>query len=182
MAKYKSRYRIESTRLPSWDYAAPGYYFITICIRAFTPYFGQILEGEVRHSPLGQIAYEYWADIPDHFPNVNLDEFIIMPNHVHGIIILNEPPVKTPNQTKFDHAASLPRVKLPRPGSISTVVRSYKSAVTRWAKLNQFQQFAWQPRFYDHIIQDEHALQAIREYIQANPLRWEEDQYFSNNP
>ena len=143
----------------------------------------------MRLSTLGEFADKYWRGIPDHFPHVTLDEFVIMPNHVHGIIVINsndyspvemQHPVETRHPVETQHAASLQSMlPLPKPGSISTIVRSYKSAVTRWAGQNDHTEFAWQERFYDHIIRNEKSLENIRMYILANPGRWDTDEYYA---
>jgi len=175
MTKFRGKYRIESTRLQNWDYTSPGYYFVTICTKFRQLLFGELEEGDMRLSPVGEIAWRYWADIPSHFANANLDEFVVMPNHVHGILILAE----------TQHAASLQEPTTGRkfgplqPRSLSTIIRSYKSAVTRWARKNGYEDFAWQARFYDHIILGESSLHSIRQYIQDNPTKWDQDE---NNP
>ncbi len=83
---YRNKYRIDSTRLKGWDYSSPGYYFITICTKDRECFFGEIIKEKMYLSEIGEIAHRYWAEIPNHFNNVVLDEFVIMPNHVHGII------------------------------------------------------------------------------------------------
>ncbi len=166
MTIFAGKYRIESTRLKDWDYSLPGYYFVIICTRNFQPYFGNVVDGRVELSAAGEIANKFWQEIPSHFPHVVLDKFVIMPNHMHGIIVITSQPVET------QHAASLQK---PVAGSLSVVIRSYKSAVTRWFRRNGCPSFAWQPRFYDHIIRNDESLHEIRKYILANPLKWEYD-------
>ncbi len=170
--KFKNKYRIESARLRSWDYTSPGWYFVTVCTKQMKPFFGEIDQGSPILIEIGQTAYQYWSEIPKHHNNTTIDEFIVMPNHIHGIIVIVE----------TLHATSLPRLIMssisPRKGSLGVIVRSYKSAVTRWARKNGHPDFAWQPRFYDHIIRNEDALSRIRSYIQNNPEKWEHDKYF----
>ena len=84
--KFLNKYRIESARLKNWDYSSPGYYFITICTKNREFYFGDVKNNKMILSPMGKIAYDYWLKIPEHFPHVASDEFIVMPNHVHGIL------------------------------------------------------------------------------------------------
>ncbi len=168
------RYKRISTRLSSWDYRFPGWYFITICTKNKKQYFGKISSSLEKLTPIGEIANQYWIEIPSHFINVEIDEYIITPNHVHGILILQSK--KIPKQAlKIDDSNSH---HLPKPKSLSSIIRSYKSAVTRWARSNGYQYFAWQLRFYDHIIRDDEDLRRIRQYIQENPLKWELDEYF----
>lgn len=95
-ALYQSRFRIESTRLRTHDYSGDGMYFVTICTRNKIPYFGEIISGEMVISSIGQIAVNFWNEIPLHFPAITLDEYVIMPDHIHGIII-NQISVETPN-------------------------------------------------------------------------------------
>jgi putative transposase len=130
--------------MKDWDYTAVGWYFITICTGARIPFFGEIEEGDMHRSTLGEIALRCWLEIPNHFSQASLDEFIIMPNHLHGIIVINTPDIRE-GSVETQHAASLQHNEqnqppkqtrqklLPKPGSISAIVRSYKSAVTRWA-------------------------------------------------
>ncbi len=190
MSLYQNRYRPTSIRFPTWDYACAGYYFVTLCSRHHQPIFGEIIGGEIVLSPIGEIAERFWLEIPAHFPNTDLDEFVIMPNHVHGIIILRDVvaaqhaaplPEHKAAALPDNHAAPLPDAPitpkhLPAPGSLSAIIRSYKSAVTRWAGKNGYPSFAWQPRFYDHIIRNEQSLQSIRLYIRNNPLNWALDE------
>jgi len=184
MTLYKQKYRIESARLKGWDYRNPGYYFVTICTKDRSHYFGYISDGQMHLSAAGEIAAQCWREIPIHRPNVELDEFMVMPNHVHGILVIREHvatlpgrvPVETlPDGVETLHATSLQSVISPKAGSLSVIIRSYKSAVTKSAGLNGFQEFAWQTRFYDAIIRDEKSFHKIRKYIADNPVKWELD-------
>ena len=176
MTKFKDKYRVESARLRGWDYAAAGWYFVTICTHQRACVFGRVVGDDVELSPLGEIAYQYWVEIPAHNPGVETDAFSIMPNHTHGIVALPPRPVET------QHAASLQASPMsaisPKAGSLSAIVRSYKSAVTRWAGLNGYDSFAWQAGFHDHIIRDEAELNRIRRYIHDNPLKWTLDDLY----
>jgi putative transposase len=187
MVKFKDKYRIETTRLPGWDYAALGWYFVTICVKNREPVFGRIQNGEMLLSPLGEIAHQFLADIPQHFPHASIDAWVVMPNHVHAIVIIHNTVVETPHvetpHVETPHVASLQQQKREfgplAPGSLSKIVQAYKAAVTRQAHQNGHADFAWQERFYDHIIRDEDSLQNIRVYIVANPVKWEDDEYYS---
>ena len=88
---YREKYRVESTRLTGWDYAAPGWYFVTVCTRGRACFFGRVAERRMHLSRIGEIAHQYWEDIPNHSANAGLDAFVIMPNHVHGIVRINAP-------------------------------------------------------------------------------------------
>ena len=91
MTLYKNKYRIESTRLPTYDYSSNGYYFVTICTHKKHCYFGKIINAKMQLSQVGKIAQKHWQEIPEHFDGVDIDEYVIMPNHVHGIIVINKP-------------------------------------------------------------------------------------------
>ncbi|MCC9079103.1 transposase [Litorilinea aerophila] len=175
--KFRGKYRIPSARAAWWDYAAPGAYFITICTAGRRPFFGRVAKGEMHLSPIGEIAAQYWQEIPRHTAgHVSLDVFVVMPNHVHGIIVIHDSPVAapvTPNTDDHPMAAISPRA-----GSLGAIVRSYKSAVSRWCRQNGYPEFAWQARFHDHIIRNPQEYERIAAYIVANPLNWDEDRYF----
>jgi putative transposase len=185
--KFKGRFRIDSTRLEGWSYSTSGWYFVTICTKDQVPFFGEVIEGEVVLSALGKLASRMWEEIPRHHSVVELDEFIIMPNHIHGVIIIlpKEKGITSPKSVETLHATSVQPLldeKMaeisPCKGSLSVIMRSYKSALTRWARQNGYEKFAWHPRYFDHIIRNEGALQKIRNYIQENPLKWELDRYY----
>ena len=129
--------------------------------------------GEMHLSAVGEIAAQYWREIPEHHADVELDEFVVMPNHVHGIVMMRKP-VETPHATSLQGDPKMSEIS-PKVESLSTIIRSYKSAVTRFTGLNGLNGFAWQSRFYDHIIRDEKSFNIIRQYIFDNPLKWELD-------
>ena len=193
MTKYKDKFRIETTRLPSWGYGANAPYFVTICTKNREKFFGEIINNIVNLSPVGKIAQKYWLDIPKHFPFVELDEFIIMPNHVHGIIVINKPVVETQyvasqNQinkletqhiagtnVKTQHFGSLQKNKFgPQSQNLASIVRGFKSGVTTYVRKNNIE-FGWQPRYYDHIIRNYKSWEKIRQYILKNPSKWLDD-------
>ena len=166
-----NKYRIETTRLPSWDYGANAPYFVTICTKNKRMSFGRIINNIIKLSPLGKIAQKYWLEIPKHFPFVELGEFIIIPNHIHGIIIINKSIVETQNVT------SLHKNKFgPQSQNLASIVRGYKSGVTMYARKNNIE-FDWQPRYYDHIIKNYKSWERIQQYILQNPNNWLNDEY-----
>ena len=198
MTLFNNKYRIESARLKHWDYSNNGMYFITICTNTMKNYFGKIVDGKVILNKFGKYVEHCWIDIPKHSKYVELDEFVIMPNHIHGIIGIDNPNdsfsnndnnvvVETrhalsnnKNSTKeTGHALSLqhPRFRNQGKNSISAMVGSFKSAVTKYANKNNIP-FKWQSRFYDHVIRDEKELNNIREYIISNPEQWKKDKYY----
>jgi len=130
-----------------------------------------IEKGKIKLNQYGVIAYQYWKNIPKHFPNINLDEFVIMPNHVHGIVIINNVrPVPVGTGLK-----PVPTTKSPH--SLSEIIRGFKTFSSR--RINETKppiNYHWQRSFYDHIIRNESSCAKIREYITNNPLRWDFDQ------
>ena len=243
---YLGKYRNETARKPFWDYRNEGAYFITICTKNREHYFGEITSGKLILSPLGAVAYVLWNEIVNHTNNCALGEFVVMPNHVHGILILNNQEIngkihcrdlacKVPTMNHhptMDHHCTMncrptmnfstnkhatnnfpeiahpttaessksncssgpinhehPDLEFllqleskneqmaqisPKSGSISTIVRSYKSAVTKYANRLGYP-FGWQSRFHDHIIKDDVAFHRISAYIKNNPINWEKD-------
>jgi len=133
-------------------------------------------------SEIGQIAQECWYQIPVHFPFVQLDAFVVMPNHVHGIIIINKTKNAHPVETQY--FASLQKEPHnqfgPQSQNLASIVRGYKIGVTKHARqINP--NFSWQPRYYDHIIRNEKSLNRIRDYFRFNPEKWEYDRENEND-
>jgi len=162
---YRNKYRVETARLPAWDYSSHGYYFVTICTKGKQYFFGDVLDATMVLSDLGRTACDCWAAIPEHFPLVTVDEFVVMPNHVHGIIIIR-PDDRLPQSGAFG----------PQSRNLGSIVRGYKIGVKKYATEHGLS-FDWQPRFYEHVIRDEESLGKIRNYIVTNPVRWEFDEY-----
>ena len=192
--KFQNKYRIDSARLQNWDYTNQGMYFITICTKNREHYFGEIENNKMILSNAGVIADLMWYEIKNHTKNIELGEFVIMPNHIHGILIITDNTVETFHVVETLHATSLhapppslpPFIKneqmakiSPKSNSISTIVRSYKSAVTKHAHRLGFD-FAWQTRFHDHIIRDQKSFDTITNYIITNPLNWVNDKFHGN--
>ena len=169
----ESTHHRRSIRLPEYDYTLPGAYFVTICTYKRAHLFGQVIDGGMQLSRYGQIAHACWEEIPAHFPHVELDAFVVMPNHIHGIIVVgarHAVPLQQPQTEQFGK---------PVPGSVPTIVRSFKSAVTK--RINAIRGTpgarVWQRNYWEHVIRHERALNAIRQYILANPIRWHLDRY-----
>lgn len=205
MEKYKGKYKNQSLRLQNWDYSWNSYYFITICTKDRYNFFGNIdtfdtseqvsnQDGKMILNEIGEIAQRFLLEIPEHFKNVKLDEFVIMPNHIHVIVCIENleqqnnndidnvgtrhclvPTVNTLN--KYDENIGKNRFQNQGKNTISSIIGSYKSICTK--TINKTQNkifFAWQPRFYEHIIRDEKSLENIRQYIIDNPLKWDSDE------
>lgn len=156
------------------NYADAGMYYVTICTKNRVPWFGEIINGRMELSDVGRIAHECWQSIPNHFSHVRLDRFIIMPDHMHGIIrIMENINVETP------YMASLPRNEHHKPqwkrGCLGSIVQQFKRACTVQSHKMGLPDFAWQPRYYDHVIRDRDDLERIRWYIEQNPSAWERD-------
>jgi REP element-mobilizing transposase RayT len=169
----------KTTRLKEYDYSQAGAYFVTICTRDRKCFLGRIVNGKMHLYTVGDTVNASCKAIPQHFRNVTLDACIIMPNHVHGIIMINEivgtdynlslqlKPQKEPAQNRYQQVV---------PKSLSYIIATFKSAVSRQVgKTETKRDFAWQARFYEHIIRDDNELSRIREYIQNNPLNWQLD-------
>lgn len=179
MDKFQNKYRIPSARLQHWDYRWAGAYFTTICTHNREHYLGEIVNGQMQLSHIGIIADIMWYQLPYHAKNIELGAFVVMPNHIHGILILND-------TVQTLHATSLPSTEQkneqmamisPKSNSISTIIRSYKSAVTKHAHRLGFD-FQWQTRFHDHIIRNDESFQKITNYIINNPANWQDDKFF----
>lgn len=176
--KFQNKYRIPSARLQSWDYGSNGAYFITICTQNREHYFGEIINHEMHLNEIGKLAEQYWIEIPNHFPFVELGNFVVMPNHVHGIVIINK---MNDNVEMLQCNVSTDKnnqmaLISPKPGTIPTIIRSYKSIVTKMSR-NIHADFGWQSRFHDHIIRNTQSFENIQNYILENPNKWDNDEF-----
>ncbi len=185
--KYNSdKHHRKSIRLKGYDYCRPGKYFITICTYQRECLFGEIIDGKTQLNEYGKIAANCWQAIPEHFPKIQLDLFVIMPNHIHGILMITDNNQDT-KINRRDMALPCPyRGEFGKPiaGSLPTIIGSFKSAVTKQINLfrNTLGNKIWQKNYYEHIIRNEDSLAKIRQYIKNNPLSWEIDQLNPNNP
>ncbi len=159
-----------SIRLPDYDYARPGVYFVTICTQERRLFFD---EPEVKEA-----AEDCWQRIAEHHQDVRLDAWVVMSNHVHGLLVigtsgrgvqLNAP---TNREPATRHSAISPRA-----GTLAVIVRTYKAAVTTRCQRAGYSEFSWQRNYYEHIVRDEDDLFRIRQYIEDNPLEWDSDEY-----
>ena len=164
-----------SIRLKGYDYSQEGLYFITICVQNREHLLGEIKNGEMILSECGKIADECWKEIPKHFPNAVLHEYIIMPNHIHGIIEFRT--VIGANNHSPEPNNHSPHFRSPSK-TIGSVVRGFKIGVTKWARQNTNIETVWQRNYYEHIIKDERAYQNISNYIINNPIKWNEDKFY----
>jgi len=184
-----------SIRLQGYDYSQPGIYFITLCTQNHECLFGEILNGEMRLNEFGKMTQQCWLEIPHHFPHVKLDEFVIMPDHIHGIIILNDivgaknfspqpsnnfspqpsnnfspQPMPTPQQniTPFRSPSK----------TIGSIIRGFKIGVTKGFRQNTDIYVVWQRNYYEHIIRNKVELNRMRQYIIDNPKKWKTDENY----
>lgn len=206
MTLFKNRYRIESTRLKNYDYSSDGAYFITICTKNREHFFGEIIDGQLTNTKQARIIKKCWLDLPNHYLNCILDKFIVMPNHVHGVIFINNgmngarcddvdseggvdnmsvetglKPVSTINGNIVENNQN--KNQYVKRYSLSEIIRGFKTFTAR--KINELQnipgQPLWQTRFYDRIIRNEFALDKIRRYIINNPIKWQRDRNNKGN-
>ncbi len=176
-----------SIRLPGYDYSQAGAYYVTIVTYQRDCLFGEIENEIMILNDFGKIADECWRAIPEHFPTVELGAHVVMPNHVHGIIVIRD------DKSAFDAvdaqhvgatqcvAPTIPNARPngPKRGSLGAIIGSYKMAVTRRIQREHNATGIWQRNYYEHIIRDEKDLQNKTDYIEANPSLWDED---DNNP
>jgi len=190
MDKFRNKYRITSTRLQNWDYGSNGAYYITMVTAQREHFFGEIVQGEMQLSEIGKIAEKNWVAIPDHFSFIELGNWVVMPNHIHGILIINKlesptvkvaetsvAPVETPKlgvSTEISTTANAS--KKWKPNTIGSIINQFKRICTIQARKIDFV-FAWQERFYDHIVRDSADFERIQNYISDNPSNWKEDKF-----
>jgi putative transposase len=171
MTLFKNQYRVETARKPGWDYSLPAWYFVTICTQDKKPYLGRVIDEQVDLSLGWGAGREMLAGDPTYYKNVVLDEFAVMPNHLHGILVIPRDPVPRHDTGGVEDESKQAS------GSLGAIVGSFKSAVTTWCSQQQME-FDWQPRFHDRIIRNEKSLAAIRAYIRDNPMNWGKDPDF----
>lgn len=174
--KFKNKYRIESARLKGYNYSSAGAYFITICVKNRECLFGDVVNGKMEYSEIGEIAKQCWLEIPKHFSFVKLDEWIVMPNHVHGILFFTDHCDNERRDAKFCVSTINAKTKNgnsfgPQSMNLASVVRGFKIGVTKYARQNLKIDDIWQPRFYDRIIRNELELNHERDYIIENPTK-----------
>ena len=213
--KFQNKYRISSSRLKNWDYGHNGAYFITICTGNREHFFGEIVNidgnNEMQLNEIGKLANDFWAEIPKHFPFIELGNYVIMPNHIHGILIVDKTnvvhdsdDVETLHRNVSTHNVNTSYITThnektlhcnvsttingmkneqmakisPKPGTISTILRSFKSVVTKNAHFIHAD-FEWQERFHDHIIRNSQSFERIQNYIENNVANWKDDKFYN---
>ena len=177
--KFQNKYRIKSARATWHDYRS-GAYFITICVKNHEHYFGEIENGVVKLSEIGKNTTENLQNINNHYPYVEIPLFVVMPNHIHAIVLIDGDHrrdvarnVSTEMTTKPNENKKM--VEIAKHQSLLCVaMRGFKSAVTKFANKNGID-FAWQTRFHDHIIRSQSEMNRIADYIENNPATWDND-------
>ena len=158
-----------SIRLKGYDYSQPGPYFVTICAQNRECVFGEITNNKMVLTHLGDLVSKWWLDIPNHFPTVRIDKWIVMPNHLHGIII-----IETNRRGEVPSPSPSPS---PSP-KLGNVIAYFKYQSTK--EINQKRNVSgvplWQRNYYEHIIRDDNDLNRIRKYIEDNPQNWANDE------
>jgi REP element-mobilizing transposase RayT len=189
-----------------WDYGWNAPYFITICTQHRTCYFGEIINEEMRLSVLGEIAYQCWMEIPLHFPHIHLGAFVVMPNHVHGVIVIDKPnngANTINNNGVINTDGTTIMVETGHALSLQTTTSSQHNQLNNSIGKNRFQNigknslssiigsyksavaknahrmgfnFVWQTRFHEHVIRNHESFVRIEQYIIENPAKWDDDQ------
>ena len=168
MSKFKGRYRIESTRFPDWDYRTAGFYFVTICTKRQQLFLGSIVDEKICLSSIGKIVSYEWREIQKHHRGIVLDHWIVMPDHLHGIIVIQE----------NDQVKNNQKIQSP---SLGVVVNQFKGRCTRRIHATGHRDFSWQRGYYDQIIRNETMLAYVRQYIESNPAKWQLDKDIAEN-
>ncbi len=181
-----------SIRLKGYDYSSEGAYYVTIVVQGRECLFGEIIDGEMYLNEYGEIVQKWWHEIPNHFPNVVLGAFVIMPNHVHGIIWIIDKrrgevisPHNDPNNNilnkNFDGTsnqggdASQPPLQKPTLGQIVAYFKYQSTKEMNRIETDKAITKFWQRNYYEHVIRDEKDLQNKTDYIESNPMLWDED-------
>lgn len=176
--KMKRSEERKQNRFPEWDYSEDGYYFITICTQDKKEIFGKVVNDEMVLNEYGKIVQEQWDWLAEQYPYVRLDEFIVMPNHFHGILIIEknidgrDNPRIVPTNNAYNRRHNL----------LSKTMNAFKTTSSK--RINRSQKefvFHWQRSFYDHVIRNEESLYKIRSYIHYNAQKWDVDEINPKN-
>ncbi len=165
-------------RLEGYDYSTPGYYFVTICSKEMLEYFGRVNNSKMKLNDAGQIVRKCWFDLPNHYKNCKLHTFIIMPNHIHGIIEIVGNGLKPFQNEQTTNIRNGLKPFLTH--GLSEIVRGFKTFSSKYINQQTKYKFTWQKSFYDHIIRNDNELNRISDYIEKNPQLWKQDEYLLN--
>ena len=167
-------HRRRSIRLPNYDYSQNGVYFITICTKYREYFFGKVVDKKKVLSEIGKISAKCWFEIPNHFPFVKLDAFVITPNYIHGIFVIDHvveaknflPIQKTQQKTNGTSK------------TVGSIIRGYKIGVTKWRRKHADIHDVWYRNYYEHIIRNNRAFEKIRDYVHLNLEKWNVDKFY----
>jgi REP element-mobilizing transposase RayT len=165
------RHYRESIRLKGFDYSMPGFYFITVCTKNREKLFGEVRGGRMELNTGGLVVLDCWNTIPLHYQTVKLHRFVVMPNHIHGIIEITS----ITHARKSDYAKRENKYQHIIPGSLGSIVRGFEIGVTKWFRKNTDIYTVWQRNFHDTIIRSPGAFLNISNYIRDNPKNWDRD-------
>ena len=158
-----------SIRLKEYDYSRPGLYFVTIVTHQRRCLFGEVVGGKVQLNSVGTIVSEIWSDLPNRFPNVSVDMFVVMPNHIHVILNVGAQFI-APSDTPRSRQGAMNCAP-----TLGEIIRTFKAVSTHKIRQSENRSFGWQRNYYEHVIRNEQSLNRIRQYILDNPLKWELD-------
>lgn len=177
--KFADRYRVASARWAGHDYGQSGLYFITICTKNRTRFFGEIIlptgnweEAVLQPTTQALIAQACWLQIPARFPFVSLHGVVLMPDHLHGLLLFDKPGESAP-ALDFQNSFG------PQRDNLAAVVRGFKAGVTALAR-KQNLAFEWQPRFHDRVVRNDQETLKIQRYLAENPARWKHEQFLED--
>jgi REP element-mobilizing transposase RayT len=159
-----------SIRLQGYDYGQQGAYFVTVCARGRECLFGSIVNCEMQLNDIGRKVWLVWEELCKRFADISIDAFTVMPNHIHGIVVVGAQFI-APN-----HPTVAQKGAMNRAPTLGEIVRTYKAISTRLIRQSINAGFVWQRNYYEHVIRDDHSLERIRDYIVNNPARWAEDE------
>jgi REP element-mobilizing transposase RayT len=187
-----NRHHRKSIRLKGYDYSQPGAYFVTICTQNRECLFGEIINGKMIINDAGKMVENEWIDLPHRFTNIQLHEYVIMPNHFHAILEIvvgaplvvaqNDNIIKNDNIVKNDNQKGQPQGITPTDKTLGDIIGAFQSIVTvkyihcvKTKKWQQFNNKLWQRNYWEHIVRNEQELNRIRLYIKNNPKKWQND-------
>jgi putative transposase len=171
MTLFHNQFRVGTARRTGWDYGARGWYFVTICTKGKKCTLADAVRGKIQLSRVGRIAETKMHELPKHYVNVSVDSFVIMPNHVHAIVVLEGQHSLSPATKDGTGPVSTGRTSI----KLGDVVGGFKASVSRESRANGISDFAWQGRFYDRILRSNISIGAVRDYIAHNPQNWLKD-------
>ncbi len=170
---FKNKYKIKSIRLPDWDYSSNGAYYITICTKNRECLLGNIVDEKMILNDLGEIVKQCWYDLPNHYANCKLDEFVIMPDHIHGIVIIDNDAVSIHVEAIHELPLQKSSRKSRRKMTIPLIIGRFKMQTTKlFHEIKNTSEKLWQRDYFEHIIRNEIELNQKRKYIINNPLKW----------